>query len=108
MVVEPLADDTPEDNINPVGRLYYSASTMICVPTPLAQETGLALGAQARQKRLAEVIRSDTGSPPTTVRRLITATSSSTLITMRLLRMQLRRRYATWRVTRCLTEPRSI
>lgn len=58
MVVEPLAGDALEDNINPVGRLYYSASTMICVPTSLAQETGLALGAQAGEKRLTEVIRS--------------------------------------------------
>lgn len=58
MVVEPMAGDTLEDNTNPVGRLYYSASTMICVPTSLAQETGLALGAQAGEKRLAEVIRS--------------------------------------------------
>lgn len=58
MVVEPLAGDTLEDNINPVGRLYYSASTMICVPTSLAQETGLALGAQAGERRLTEVIRS--------------------------------------------------
>ncbi len=58
MVVEPMAGDRLEDNINPVGRLYYSASTMICVPTSLAQETGLALGAQAGERRLAEVIRS--------------------------------------------------
>jgi 2-polyprenyl-3-methyl-5-hydroxy-6-metoxy-1,4-benzoquinol methylase len=57
MVVEPMAGDTLEDNVNPVGRLYYSASTMICVPTSLAQETGLALGAQAGEKRLTEVIR---------------------------------------------------
>lgn len=58
MVVEPMAGDTLDDNLNPVGRLYYSASTMICVPTSLAQETGLALGAQAGEMRLAEVIRS--------------------------------------------------
>jgi 2-polyprenyl-3-methyl-5-hydroxy-6-metoxy-1,4-benzoquinol methylase len=58
MVVEPMAGDTLEDNINPVGRLYYSASTMICVPTSLAQEAGMALGAQAGEKRLGEVIRS--------------------------------------------------
>ena len=58
MVVEPMAGDRLEDNLNPVGRLYYSASTMICVPTSLAQETGPALGAQAGEKRLAEVIRS--------------------------------------------------
>lgn len=57
MVVEPMAGDNLEDNINPVGRLYYSASTMICVPTSLAQETGLALGAQAGERRLTEVIR---------------------------------------------------
>ena len=57
MVVEPAAGDDLEDNLNPVGRLYYSASTMICVPTSLAQESGLALGAQAGQRRLSEVIR---------------------------------------------------
>jgi 2-polyprenyl-3-methyl-5-hydroxy-6-metoxy-1,4-benzoquinol methylase len=57
MVVEPNAGNRLEDNINPVGRLYYSASTMICVPTSLAQETGLALGAQAGEARIAEVIR---------------------------------------------------
>ena len=58
MVVEPNAGDRLEDNLNPVGRLYYSASTMICVPTSLAQETGTALGAQAGEARIAEVIRS--------------------------------------------------
>ena len=58
MVVEPAAGDALGDNLNPVGRIYYSASTMICVPTSLAQETGLALGAQAGEKRVAEVIRS--------------------------------------------------
>jgi SAM-dependent methyltransferase len=58
MVVEPAAGDALEDNMNPVGRLYYSASTMICVPTSLAQEEGLALGAQAGEKRLSEVIMS--------------------------------------------------
>ncbi|MEQ1952271.1 class I SAM-dependent methyltransferase [Mesorhizobium sp. CN2-181] len=58
MVVEPMARDTVEANLNPVGRLYYSASTMICVPTSLAQEEGTALGAQAGERRLREVIRS--------------------------------------------------
>lgn len=57
MVVEPIAGDALEDNLNPVGRIYYCASTMICVPTSLAQETGLALGAQAGEKRIAEEIR---------------------------------------------------
>ncbi|AZO81934.1 MULTISPECIES: class I SAM-dependent methyltransferase [unclassified Bosea (in: a-proteobacteria)] len=58
MVVEPMAGDALDDNLNLIGRIYYSASTMICVPTSLAQETGLALGAQAGEKRIAEVIRS--------------------------------------------------
>jgi ubiquinone/menaquinone biosynthesis C-methylase UbiE len=56
MIVEPQAHDRLEDNLNPVGRLYYSASTMICVPTSLAQEVGTALGAQAEEAKLREVI----------------------------------------------------
>ncbi|MGB5556465.1 MAG: methyltransferase domain-containing protein [Paracoccaceae bacterium] len=67
MVVEPAAGDGLEDNLNPVGRIYYSASTMICVPTSLAQETGAALGAQAGEKRIGEVIKS---GGFTTVRRV--------------------------------------
>lgn len=55
MIVEPMATDSLKDNLNPVGRLFYSASTMVCVPTSLAQETGLALGAQAGEKRLRAV-----------------------------------------------------
>jgi 2-polyprenyl-3-methyl-5-hydroxy-6-metoxy-1,4-benzoquinol methylase len=58
MVVEPIAGDRLEDNLNPVGRLYYAASTMICVPTSLSQEVGAALGAQAGEARLREVITS--------------------------------------------------
>lgn len=58
MVVEPIAGDRPEDNMNPVGRLYYNASTMICVPTSLDQEVGEGLGAQAGEAKLSEVIRS--------------------------------------------------
>jgi len=57
MVVEPMAGTSMADNLNPVGRLYYAASTMICLPTSKAQEIGLALGAQAGEARLAEVIR---------------------------------------------------
>lgn len=57
MIVEPIAGDSPAANMNPVGRLYYNASTMICVPTSLDQEVGAALGAQAGEGRLAEVIR---------------------------------------------------
>lgn len=61
MIVEPMAGDSLEDNLNPVGRLYYSASTMICVPTSLAQEVGRALGAQAGEKRLKQVIVDEAG-----------------------------------------------
>ena len=56
MVIEPMAGDRLEDNLNPVGRLYYGASTLICVPTSLEQEVGAALGAQAGEARLREVI----------------------------------------------------
>jgi SAM-dependent methyltransferase len=56
MVVEPMAGDKLEDNINPLGRIYYAASTMVCVPTSLAQEVGAALGAQAGERKLREVV----------------------------------------------------
>ena len=55
MIVEPFAHDRVEDNLNPVGRIYYSASTMICTPCSLAQDVGLGLGAQAGEKRLRGV-----------------------------------------------------
>jgi SAM-dependent methyltransferase len=55
LLVEPFAGDTLQDNLNPVGRIYYAASTMICTPASLAQEVGLGLGAQAGEKRLKEV-----------------------------------------------------
>jgi 2-polyprenyl-3-methyl-5-hydroxy-6-metoxy-1,4-benzoquinol methylase len=57
MLVEPIAGDRPEQNLNPVGRLYYNASTMICIPTSLDQEVGEGLGAQAGEARLAAIIR---------------------------------------------------
>jgi len=57
MVVEPIAGNGPADNMNPVGRLYYNASTMICVPTSLDQEVGAGLGAQAGEARLTEIIK---------------------------------------------------
>jgi len=57
MIVEPMAADALEDNLNPVGRLFYAASTMVCVPTSLAQEVGTALGAQAGEARLREVAK---------------------------------------------------
>lgn len=56
MLVEPFAHDDVADNLNPVGRLYYSGSTMICTPASLAQEVGLGLGAQAGETRLREVV----------------------------------------------------
>lgn len=56
MIVEPMAGDTLAENINPVGRLFYAASTMICVPTALAQDGRAALGAQAGEAKLREAI----------------------------------------------------
>ena len=58
MIVEPFAHDDVENNLNPVGRIFYSASTMICTPASLAQEVGLGLGAQAGEARLREVVTS--------------------------------------------------
>jgi SAM-dependent methyltransferase len=55
MLVEPFAGDRLEDNLNPVGRIFYAASTMICTPASLDQEVGLALGAQAGEARLRDV-----------------------------------------------------
>jgi len=57
MIVEPNANDQPELNHNPVGRIYYSASTMICTPASMAQEVGAALGAQAGEERIRDVAR---------------------------------------------------
>jgi hypothetical protein len=56
LIVEPMAGDDTEDNLNPVGRIFYSASTMICTPASRAQEVGLALGAQAGEARLRAVV----------------------------------------------------
>ena len=56
MVVEPRAGDRVEDNLNPVGRIYYCASTTVCVPASLAQPSGAALGAQAGEARLSAVL----------------------------------------------------
>ena len=58
MIVEPNAGDTLEDNLNPIGRAFYGASTLLCTPASLDQEVGLALGAQAGEKRLREVVTS--------------------------------------------------
>jgi ubiquinone/menaquinone biosynthesis C-methylase UbiE len=56
LVVEPLAGDRLEENFNPLGRIYYSVSTMVCVPASLSQKVGTALGAQAGEARLREVL----------------------------------------------------
>jgi SAM-dependent methyltransferase len=56
MIVEPFANDNLEDNLNPVGRAYFGASTLICTPASLSQEVGAALGAQAGEARLREVV----------------------------------------------------
>jgi SAM-dependent methyltransferase len=56
MIVEPFAHDRVEDNLTPLGRIFYGASTFICTPASLAQEVGLALGAQAGEARLREVV----------------------------------------------------
>ncbi len=57
MIVEPFANDRVEENLNPVGRVFYGASTVICTPASLSQEVGLALGAQAGEARLTEVLK---------------------------------------------------
>ena len=56
MIVEPYAEDATEANHNPVGRVFYSASTLLCVPASISQEVGAALGAQAGEKRIREVV----------------------------------------------------
>jgi SAM-dependent methyltransferase len=56
LIVEPFAHDHLENNLNPVGRVYYCASTMLCTPASKAQEVGVALGAQAGEKRLRDVV----------------------------------------------------
>jgi SAM-dependent methyltransferase len=55
MIVEPAAGDRVEDNLNPVGRAYYSFSTLLCTPASLSQDVGLALGAQAGEARIRDV-----------------------------------------------------
>ena len=56
MIVEPFANDRLEDNLNPVGRVFYSASTFICTPASRSQEVGLCLGAQSGEARMAKVV----------------------------------------------------
>lgn len=58
MIVEPFANDDLKDNLNPVGRVYYSFSTLLCTPCSRSQEVGLCLGAQAGESRIREVVTS--------------------------------------------------
>ena len=58
MIVEPFANDQLKDNLNPVGRVYYSFSTLLCTPCSRSQEIGLCLGAQAGETRIREVVTS--------------------------------------------------
>lgn len=58
MIVEPFANDRLKDNLNPVGRVYYSFSTLLCTPCSRSQEVGLCLGAQAGEARIREVVTS--------------------------------------------------
>jgi 2-polyprenyl-3-methyl-5-hydroxy-6-metoxy-1,4-benzoquinol methylase len=57
MLVEPMAGDSMAENMHPLGQIFYAASCVICTPNSLSQEVGLGLGAQAGEKRLAEVCR---------------------------------------------------
>ena len=58
MIVEPAAGDRVEENLNPVGRAYYGFSTLLCTPSSLSQPVGLALGAQAGEARIRDIVTS--------------------------------------------------
>ncbi|HEV2273058.1 MAG TPA: methyltransferase domain-containing protein, partial [Acidobacteriaceae bacterium] len=57
MIVEPAASDETAKNLNPIGRIYYAASAMVCVPCSLSQEVGLGLGALAGPARIERLVR---------------------------------------------------
>ena len=56
LIVEPIAGDKVEQNLNPVGRAYYAFSSFLCTPNSLSQDVGLALGAQAGEARIRDVV----------------------------------------------------
>ena len=56
MIVEPFANDKVEDNLNPLGRIFYAGSSLVCVPASLAQN-GPALGAQAGERRISQLVK---------------------------------------------------
>ena len=60
-MVEPAAGDTVEENLNPVGRVYYSFSTLLCVPNAMSQGGSMTLGAQAGEARLRESLAAEAG-----------------------------------------------
>ena len=57
LIVEPMANETTQENLNPVGKIFYSASSMLCVPASLSQDVGAALGAQAGESKIREVVQ---------------------------------------------------
>jgi hypothetical protein len=58
LAVEPFANDDLQDNLNPVGRVFYSFSTLLCTPCSRSQEVGMCLGAQAGEKQMQKVVTS--------------------------------------------------
>ena len=64
VLVEPTASDNPRENFHTIGQMYYSFSTMGCIPTSKSQEVGLAIGAQAGPKRLSEILANAGFSEP--------------------------------------------
>ena len=67
MLIEPFANDDLADNLNPVGAAYYGFSTLLCTPSSLSQDVGAALGAQAGEERLRDIV---TGAGFSTLRRV--------------------------------------
>jgi len=57
LLVQPFANDKLEENMNPVGRMFYASSTFVCTPNSLSQEVGLGLGAQAGESRLRSIFQ---------------------------------------------------
>jgi hypothetical protein len=58
MLIEPYANDNLADNLNPIGAAYYGFSTLLCTPSSLAQDVGTAIGAQAGEARLRDIVTS--------------------------------------------------
>ena len=80
MIVEPFAHDGLKDNLNPVGRVYYSFSTLLCTPCSRSQEVALCLGAQSGEKRIREVVTLAAASAVSVEPRKLRLTSSTKLV----------------------------